>query len=63
MCESNVYLTDDAGNCRLLMESVDVIIPDGDNVTLRDIMNKTMSVKARIAEMSLVDHRIVLREE
>jgi len=62
MCESNVYLIDRDGNEKLYMESVDKIIPTEDGVFMENIFSETRKVKARIKEMALVSHRIVLEE-
>ena len=62
MCESNVYLIDKDGKEKLIMESVDKIIPTADSILLENIFYQTITVKAKIKEMALVDHRIVLEE-
>lgn len=62
MCEANVYLIDKAGKEKLLLESVDKIIPGADEVFLENIFCKRMTVKAKIKEMALVDHRVILVE-
>ncbi len=62
MCEANVYISRD-GLEELLMESVDRIIPGEDqNILLENIFGERRLVKARIKEMELVQHRIVLEE-
>ena len=62
MCESNVYL-DRAGHKELLMESVDRIIPAEDgNIFMESIFGERKVVRARIKEMELVHHRIILEE-
>lgn len=61
MCESNAYLLKD-GQEELLLESVDKLIPDGDTIILENIFGQRKMVKARIKEMALVDHRIVLEQ-
>ncbi|NLC76206.1 MAG: CooT family nickel-binding protein [Clostridia bacterium] len=61
MCESNAYLIKD-GQEELLLESVDKLIPDGDTIILENIFGQKKMVKARIKEMALVDHRIVLEQ-
>lgn len=61
MCESNVYMIEN-GKEKLLMESVDKIIPDEDGIYLENIFSETKKVKARIKEMALVQHRIVLEK-
>lgn len=60
MCEANVFMSRD-GMEELLMESVDRIIPGEDNsILLENIFGERRLVKARIKEMELVRHRIVL---
>jgi predicted RNA-binding protein len=62
MCESNVYLIDKNGEEKLLLESVDKIIPTDDSIYLENIFYQTKTVKAKIKEMQLVEHRIILEE-
>lgn len=62
MCEANVYLLDENGKERLFLESVDKIIPEGDELCLEDIFNRRRYIRARIKKMELVDHRIVLEK-
>ncbi len=62
MCEANVYLIDKEGNERMLLESVDKIIPLDGSIELENIFSQRTTVKAKIKEMSLVEHRIVLEE-
>ena len=62
MCEANVYMVDREGNEKLLIESVDKVIPEGKNITLENIFSQKMTVKARIKEMALVAHRIILED-
>ena len=62
MCEANVYLIDKEGREKLLLDSVDKLIPTGDAFILENIYNQRKIVKAKIKEMSLVSHRIVLEE-
>ena len=61
MCEANVYLLEDDGVKTLLLESVDRIIPEGDNLYLENIFGERKTIKAKIAEMALVDHKIILK--
>ena len=62
MCESNVYLSR-GGQEELLMESVDRIIPAEDgNIFMESIFGERKIIKARIREMELVHHRIILEE-
>jgi uncharacterized GH25 family protein/predicted RNA-binding protein len=62
MCEANVYFSR-SGQEELLMEGVDRIVPgDDNNIFLESIFGERRVVKARIKEMELVRHRIVLEE-
>ncbi|MPW26777.1 CooT family nickel-binding protein [Alkalibaculum sp. M08DMB] len=60
MCEANVYLVDENGEKTLLLEAVDRIIPEGDNVFIENIFGERKTVAARILEMALVDHKVLL---
>ncbi|MDR3544027.1 MAG: CooT family nickel-binding protein [Desulfosporosinus sp.] len=61
MCESNAYLKD-GENEVMLMESVDSIEPCGNGLKLMDIFGKQMFIKAKIKNMTLLNHRIILEE-
>lgn len=63
MCESNVYMIGTDGEEKLFMESVDRIIPGEDGIYLENIFAETKKVQARIKEMKLVEHRIVLEKK
>jgi predicted RNA-binding protein len=62
MCEANAYLIKE-GEEQLIMESVDIVRPEENGIYLRDIFGGQRTLKARIKEMNLVDHRIMLEEE
>ncbi|MDP4181633.1 MAG: CooT family nickel-binding protein [Bacillota bacterium] len=62
MCEANVYLLDEEGNPKLFLESVDKIIPEGNELCLENIFSQRKYIRARIKEMALVEHRIVLEK-
>ena len=62
MCESNAYLVED-GNEKVIMESVDILRPENDGLYLENIFGERLKIKARIKEMNLVDHRILLVED
>lgn len=53
------YLVTD-GKEELLMESVNFLKPDGDRILLRSIFGEQTTVRARLLEMDLTGHRIVL---
>ncbi len=62
MCEANVYVIRN-GREEMLMERVDRIIPGEDgNVFLESVFGERKVVQARIREMELVHHRIILEE-
>lgn len=62
MCEANVYIIDKQGNEKLLLESVDKILPVDGMIEMENIFSQRKTVKARIKEMALVEHRIVIEE-
>ncbi len=62
MCEANAYLRKE-GEEELFLESVDKVIPQEDGLLLEDIFGRRKIVKAKIVELALVDHRIVLEKE
>lgn len=61
MCESNVYLND-GKNEVMIMESVDTIEPYENGLKLMDIFGKQLFVPARIKDMTLLNHRIILEK-
>lgn len=62
MCESNAYLIKD-GSEKVIMESVDIVRPEDDGIYLENIFGERLKIKARIKEMNLVNHRILLMKE
>lgn len=63
MCEANVYLLGKDGKEKLLLESVDKVVPSGDEILLENIFSERKTVKATIKEMALVEHKIILEEQ
>jgi len=61
MCEANAYILKD-GTEELFLESVDKVIPGEDGILLENIFGQQKVVKARIKEMALVNHRIILEK-
>lgn len=59
MCESNVYLMNKDVE-ELLLERVDTIIPKENEIYLENIFGERKILSARIKELHLVDHRIIL---
>ena len=62
MCEANAYLIKDGENEVLFMERVDIIEPYENGLKLMDIFGKQMFIQAKIAEMTLLNHRILLEK-
>ena len=63
MCEANVYLIDREGRERLLLESVDKIIPGEEGIYIENIFSQIKTIRAKIKEMELVNHKIILEAE
>lgn len=61
MCQSSVYLVKD-GREELVMEDVSVVKPQGEELLLVGMLGEKKQVKAKIKELQLVDHRILLEE-
>jgi predicted RNA-binding protein len=63
MCEANAYLVKE-GQEQLLMESVDIIEPEGDDTwRLVGIFGDQKMVKGRIKGMNLVNHKILFEAQ
>ena len=61
MCEANAYLLTDAGET-LVMEAVDDVLPEGDGLKLVNIFGEQKFLRATIHSLSLVDHKVFLKE-
>ncbi|MCD6561495.1 MAG: RNA-binding protein [Desulfobacteraceae bacterium 4484_190.1] len=60
MCESTAYILKN-GREELVLESVDVIENNNDGqVKLTSMFGEQKTIKARVKEFSLVDHKIIL---
>lgn len=62
MCEANAYLRKD-GQEELFLEKVDRVLPFEEGLLLEDIFGRRKILKARIAELALVEHKIILEKE
>jgi len=59
MCEANAYLMKD-GSEELIMESVDLVEPEETgSYRIVSIFGDQKTIKARIKQMALVDHKII----
>ncbi|MBM7868054.1 CooT family nickel-binding protein [Heliobacterium gestii] len=61
MCEANVYIRRD-GQDQLILESVDKLVPEPGQVSMINIFGQQKTIKARILELALVDHKIILED-
>jgi len=61
MCEANVYLMKE-GKEELILEDISILRPEKDELYLQNIFGEQKRIKARIKEMNLIDHRILLEE-
>ncbi|HEX3015063.1 MAG TPA: CooT family nickel-binding protein [Desulfobacteria bacterium] len=61
MCEANAYLKNGETE-ELLMEQVDIIESFGNGLRLVDIFGKQKLINARIKDMNLLNHRILLEQ-
>ena len=61
MCEANAYLVRQ-GKEELVLEDISILRPEADGLYLQNIFGEQKRVRARIKELNLVDHRIILEE-
>lgn len=61
MCEANAYLKDGSDET-LFMESVDIIEPFEDGLRIVDIFGSQKFIQAKIKDMNLLNHRIILEK-
>ena len=59
MCQSSAYLEKDGKN-ELLMEDVDSLEACGNQIKLLNIFGEEVKIKAKVKNLSLVDHKIIL---
>ena len=59
MCQSSAYLEKD-GNKELIMEDVDQFEADGDQIKLINIFGEKIEIKAKVKNLCLIDHKIIL---
>lgn len=61
MCEANAYIKK-GDKEELVMEAVDLVEPDENGLKLVSIFGEQKFLKAFIHSLSLVDHKIYLKE-
>ncbi len=63
MCEANAYMMKDGSEHELLMEAVDSVEPEEGGFRLVNIFGEQKFVRGVIHSMSLVDHKVIFRQE
>ncbi|AEE95632.1 CooT family nickel-binding protein [Mahella australiensis] len=61
VCEADVYILED-GEEMLFIKSADTITPYDDRLIIKDIFGHKEIIKARIKELRLVDHQIIIEK-
>jgi predicted RNA-binding protein len=61
MCEAAVFLDRD-GELEKVMDDVVEVKPEGNKLLLVDVFGEQKLVSARLKEVELMDHRIILRQ-
>ena len=61
MCESHAYMVRN-GQEEKLLEDVTFIQPGDGEVIIRSLFGEELTVKGRISEIRLMDHKILLEE-
>ena len=61
MCGANAYVLKNGAE-ELVMESVDKVVPGEEGILLENIFGQQKVVKAKIKEMLLVSHKIILEK-
>lgn len=62
MCEANAYIYKE-GSEELYLESVDVLIPEGGRIYLKNLFGEQKTFEGQVKEISLLRHRIILEEK
>jgi len=62
LCQSHAYLVEANGEETLVMEDVSVLKPKGDTIVLIGMFGEQKEIKARIKELQLTEHRILLEK-
>ncbi len=61
MCEATAFLIKGDGRENVYLKDVDVIRPKGEILYLQDVFGEQREIKAEIKEISLLNHRILLK--
>ncbi|MBF0329306.1 MAG: CooT family nickel-binding protein [Nitrospirae bacterium] len=61
MCEANAYIVKD-GKEDLYLENVDLLVPEGSRIYLRNLFGEQKTFEGSVKEISLLKHKILLEE-
>ncbi|MBF0200910.1 MAG: CooT family nickel-binding protein [Desulfamplus sp.] len=61
MCEANAYLIEDNQGESLIMEAVDLVVPEDKGIRLVSIFGDQKFLNGYIHSLSLVDHKIFIK--
>ncbi len=59
MCEANAYIVKD-GKEELYLENVDVLVPEGGRIYLKNLFGEQKTFEGHVKEISLIRHKILL---
>lgn len=63
MCETNVYIEKTEGKEELYLENVDIIRPEDKKIYMKNLFGEQKLFEGTIKEISLVKHKIILKEK
>jgi predicted RNA-binding protein len=61
MCEANAYVLKD-GREELYLDNVDILLPEGNNLYMKNLFGVQKTFAGRVKEISLLKHKIILEE-
>ncbi|HMK60436.1 MAG TPA: CooT family nickel-binding protein [Dissulfurispiraceae bacterium] len=61
MCEASAYIYKD-GKEELYLDSVDVLVPEGNKIFLKNLFGEQKTFVGKVKEISLLRHKILLEE-
>jgi predicted RNA-binding protein len=61
MCEANAYILKD-GQEELYLDNVDIIMPEGEKIYMKNLFGVQKTFQGRVREISLLKHKIILEE-
>lgn len=62
MCEAKAFVKQN-DKLELLMEDVVSVTPEGSKLVLKDILGQSKTIEAKIVEIGLLDHQIILQAD